>query len=155
MKNLGHYLACLSVTAWVGSLWAIGYLATPVLFYAQPDRQLAGLLAGELFVRVGYLGMICGGYLLGYHLAQSGRAAWRSGSFRVIAGMLMISLIIQFGFQPVMSELKASVATPDVVDSAAAAKFKILHGLSSIAYLIESLLGIYLVVTRQEFPQGK
>jgi len=41
MKNLSHHLASLSVTAWVGSLWAIGYLAVPVLFYAQPDRQLA------------------------------------------------------------------------------------------------------------------
>lgn len=152
MKNIAHYLAHLSVTAWVGSLWAIGYLAAPVLFYAQPDRQLAGLLAGELFVRVGYLGMICGGYLLIYHFVQSGRAVLRKRTFWVIAGMLSISLLIQFCFQPVMSEIKAS---PDVMNSASSAKFKMLHGISSIAYLIESLLGIYLVVTRQESRPGK
>ncbi|MFA5370583.1 MAG: DUF4149 domain-containing protein [Sideroxydans sp.] len=155
MKNISHYLAHLSVTAWVGSLWAIGYLAAPVLFYAQPDRQLAGLLAGELFVRVGYLGMICGTYLLIYHFAQSGRTVLRKRTFWVIAGMLAISLLIQFGIQPVMSEIKASVASPDVMGSASSAKFKMLHGLSSIAYLIESLLGIYLVVVSQGSRQSK
>ncbi|MEO8342514.1 MAG: DUF4149 domain-containing protein, partial [Gallionella sp.] len=52
MKNLSHHLATLFTTAWVGGLWAIGYLAVPVLFYAQPDRQLAGLLAGQMFALV-------------------------------------------------------------------------------------------------------
>lgn len=45
--------------------------------------------------------------------------------------------------------------SPDVMNSASAAKFETLHDLSSIAYLIESLMGIYLVVTRQESSQSK
>jgi hypothetical protein len=54
MKNISDHLASLSLTAWVGSLWAIGYLAVPILFHAQPDRQLAGMLAGQMFTASGY-----------------------------------------------------------------------------------------------------
>jgi len=146
MKNLSHHLASLSVTAWVGSLWAIGYLAVPVLFYAQPDRQLAGFLAGQMFVKAGYLGMICGTYLLAYYLAQSGRAALRQGVFWAIASMLMITLIIQLGIQPAMNDLKVQALPLDVMNSALAGRFKRLHGISSIAYLLESMLGIYLLI---------
>lgn len=148
MKNISHHLAALSATAWVGSLWAIGYLAVPVLFYAQPDRQLAGILAGQMFVRVGYLGIICGSYLLAYYFAQSGRAALRQGIFWIIASMLMMTLIIQFGIQPVMNDLKARALPLEVMHSAFAGQFKMLHGLSSVAYLVESLLGLYLLIRR-------
>jgi len=146
MKNLSHYLASLAVTAWVGSLWAIGYLAVPVLFYAQPDRQLAGLLAGQMFAKAGYLGMIFGAYLLVYYWAQSGRAALRGGIFWAIASMLLITLIIQFGIQPAMNDLKGQALPLDVMSSAFAGQFKMLHGISSIAYLIESVLGAFLVI---------
>ncbi|HTN95328.1 MAG TPA: DUF4149 domain-containing protein, partial [Gallionella sp.] len=57
MKIWLQHLAVLLTTAWVGGLWAVGYLAVPVLFYAQPDRQLAGMLAGKMFSLVAYLGM--------------------------------------------------------------------------------------------------
>jgi len=146
MKNLPSHLASLSITLWVGSLWAIGYLAVPVLFYAQPDRQLAGLLAGQMFAKAGYLGMIFGAYLLVYYWAQSGRAALRGKIFWAIASMLMITLIIQFGIQPAMNGLKAQALPLDVMNSVLAGQFRMLHGISSIAYLLESLLGVYLVI---------
>jgi len=146
MKNISHHLASLSITAWVGSLWAIGYLAVPVLFYAQPDRQLAGMLAGELFVRASYLGMSCGIYLLGYYIVQSGRAALRQRTLWAVVTMLLITLIIQLGIQPAMTELKTLALPLDVTHSEFYGRFKMLHGVSSITYLIESLLGIYLVI---------
>lgn len=74
MKNLSQHLATLAITAWVGGLWVIGYLAVPVLFYTQPDRELAGDLAGEMFIKLGYLGMVCGMYLLIQHAGMLGRA---------------------------------------------------------------------------------
>lgn len=130
------------MSAWVGSLWAIGYLAVPVLFYAQPDRQLAGMLAGTMFSRSAYLGLICGIYLLVYNFMQPKtiRQRW------IVAVMLIITLIIQFAIQPAMTDLKLHALPLDVMHSTFAAQFKILHGLSSIAYLIESLLGAYLVI---------
>ncbi|MDO8208304.1 MAG: DUF4149 domain-containing protein [Gallionella sp.] len=146
MKNITHHLASLSITAWVGSLWAIGYLAVPVLFHALPDRQLAGMLAGQMFVWAGYLGLICGLYLLGFYVSQSGRAVIRRQLFWTVSSMLLITLIIQFGIQPVMSDLKSQALPVDVMHSALSGQFKMLHGISSIAYLIESLLGALLVI---------
>lgn len=146
MKNLSQHLATLLIAAWVGSLWAIGYLAVPILFSAQPDRQLAGILAGRMFMAAGYFGMLCAAYLLLQQLVVSGRTALGQPAFRIVAAMLLITLAIQFGIQPVMAELKLRALPLDVMHSELAARFKMLHGASSIAYLAESLLGAYLVI---------
>ena len=149
MKDWSHHLATLLITAWVGSLWAVGYLAVPVLFYAQPDRQLAGMLAGQMFALVGYLGMVCGIYLLVQRIVEAGRAALRQPLFWIVAVMLLLTLAIQCGIQPVMADLKAQALPLDVMHSAFADRFKMLHGISSILYLIQSLLGALLVVKTQ------
>jgi len=146
MKNLSHDLATLLITAWVGSLWAVGYLAVPVLFYAQPDKQLAGMLAGQMFSLVAYLGMVCGMYLLIHRFSVSGRESFRHAIFWTVAAMLLISLVLQFGIQTIMSDLKLQALPLDVMHSAFADRFKMLHGISSIIYLIQSLLGMYLVI---------
>jgi hypothetical protein len=144
-----HYLSQIVVTAWVGSLWAVGYLAVPVLFYAQPDRQLAGMLAGQMFTLIAYVGMSGGGYLLVQHLVQSGRSALRNSTFWIIAVMLSATLLIQFVIQPAMSDLKLQALPLDVMQSEFAARFKMMHGASSIIYLLQSLLGVILVVRSQ------
>ena len=146
MKNLSHHLASLLTTAWVGGLWAVGYLAVPVLFYAQPDKRLAGMLAGHMFSLVGYLGMVCGIYLLAYRYATSGRTALRRPLFWIVAAMLLLTLAIQCGFQPVMNDLKQQALPLDVMHSAFAERFSMLHHLSSAIYTIESLLGAVLVM---------
>lgn len=150
MKNFSRHLASLSITAWVGSLWAIGYLVVPVLFYAQPDRQLAGILAGQIFIKAGYLGLACGLYLLWYHVSLTRQTAFRRQLLWTTAAMLTMALIIQFGIQPWMADLKAQALPLDVTQSDLYGRFKMLHGISSIAYLIESLLGAYLVIRSRQ-----
>lgn len=146
MKQFPHHTASLAITAWVGGLWAIGYLAVPILFRAQPDKQLAGMLAGQMFVALGYVGIVCGTYLLLLRLLMSGKAALREMPFLLVAAMLVISLLIQFGIQPVMADLKAQAMPLDVMQSGFAAQFKMWHGVSSALYLIESLLGAALII---------
>ncbi len=148
MKNIAQAIANLSATAWVGSLWTVGYLAVPVLFYAQPDKQLAGLLAGQMFVKSGYLGMACASYLLWFDCYRHRGAVYRQTTFRIALAMAAITLIIQFGIQPEMNALKAQALPLDVMHSDLAGRFKMLHGVSSIAYLIESLLGLFLIIRR-------
>ncbi|MEO8342512.1 MAG: DUF4149 domain-containing protein, partial [Gallionella sp.] len=107
-------------------------------------------LAGQMFALVGYLGMVCGIYLLIYRYTISGRNALRQSLFWIVAAMLLITLIIQCGIQPVMTDLKAQALPLDVMHSAFADRFKMLHGVSSVLYLMQSLLGVFLVVkTRQ------
>ena len=146
MKNISSVLVSLLSTAWVGSLWAVGYLAVPVLFYAQPDKQLAGMLAGQMFTLVGYLGMVCGFYLLTWQISTTGRASFRQALFWIVAVMLLITMLLQFGIQPVMNSLKLQALPLDVMHSTFAGQFKMLHGVSSIFYLIQSLLGMFLVI---------
>lgn len=146
MKDLSQHLAALLATAWVGGLWAIGYLAVPVLFFAQPDRQLAGELAGQMFALVGYLGMVCGVYLLIQRIGVFGRAAFRQRLFWVTAVMLLLTLAIQFGIQPVMAGLKAQALPLEVMHSVFADQFKTLHRISGSIYLMQSLLGAFLVI---------
>ncbi len=42
---------------WAGSLWSMALIVAPTLFHAQPDRELAGMLAARLFSIEAYLGI--------------------------------------------------------------------------------------------------
>lgn len=146
MKNLPSSFAAIALTVWVGGLLATGYLVVPILFHALPDKQLAGLLAGEIFNAMGYVGLACGAILL-LHTSCTGKTTsyWKNKTLWIIAAMLVIGLIIQFGLSPLMVDLKVQARPLDVMHSAFADRFKMLHGVSSILYLLESLLGLYLV----------
>jgi hypothetical protein len=146
MKNFPHYLAALLATAWVGSVWAIGYLAAPVLFAAQPDKQLAGNLAGHMFAWVNYLGIACGAYLLWYHWRAATSSPARRQIVAIVASMLVIALILQYGIQPMMGQLKQQALPLDVMQSALAGRFNAMHGISQVIYLIHSLLGMLLII---------
>jgi len=146
MKKITDSLALLSITVWVGGLWGIGYIAVPVLFRTLPDKMQAGLLAGNMFTLVGYIGITCAIYLLVYHLRESGKAAIGQLVFRVVVAMLLLGMVIQFGIQPIMSDLKAQALPTDVMHRSYASQFRMLHGVSSILYLLQSLLGAVLVV---------
>lgn len=146
MKNIFLHIAALSITAWVGALWAIGYVAVSILFRAQPDKQLAGMLSGQMLTVVSYIGIACGSYLLLYRLAISGKAAVREWVFWLVAAMLAITLLLQFGIYPLMADIKLQAQSTDVMQSALAPRFKMWHGISSILYMVESLLGVALVI---------
>jgi len=146
MKNIVHHTASLAITAWVGGLWAIGYIAVSVLFRAQPDKQLAGMLSGQMLTVVSYIGIVCGAYLLLYLLAISGKTAVREWVFWLVTAMLAITLLLQFGIYPLMADIKLQAQSPDVMQSALASRFKMWHGISSVLYLLESLFGVPLII---------
>jgi len=107
------------------------------------------MLAGQMFSLVAYLGMVCGMYLLIHRFSVSGRESFRHALFWTVAAMLLISLVLQFGIQPVMTDLKSQALPLDVMHSAFADRFRMLHGVSSILYLVQSLLGVFLILKAQ------
>ncbi|MCI0508328.1 MAG: DUF4149 domain-containing protein [Gammaproteobacteria bacterium] len=127
------------LTLWVGGLWAIGYIAAPSLFAALDDRQLAGALAGQMFHIISYIGLACGALLLISVVIRLG-LQWR-------AWILLIMIVLvasgEFILQPMMESLKIQGLTEG---SDARKQFGMLHGIASFIYLIESLLGLALVV---------
>ena len=126
------------LTFWVGSLWTIGYVVAPTLFQLLEDRALAGMIAGRLFTIESYIGLLCGGLLLlaAMVLAPAGKRL--NARVSVLAAMLIVIVIGEFVLRPMMAELKSEGASQSK-------DFFRLHGVSSVLYLINSLLGLLLV----------
>lgn len=146
MKRLLDILAVWAVTLWVGGLFAIGYLAAPVLFYQLEDRALAGMLAGRMFTYIAYVGMVCGPYLLLHRLVRQGGATLKQAFFWIALLMLLLTLGQRYGIQPIMEAMKAQAWPQDVMHSLFRDRFQAWHGISSAVYLLQSLLGLALVV---------
>lgn len=145
MKNFPDGLASVLLVLWVGGLWAIGYIAAPTLFSELSDRQLAGNLAGELFKWIAWVGIIAGGYLLVFRLGRQGFQALKQAYFWIVLVMLLLTLGQHFGIQPVMQALKDQAMPQAVMESAFRSRFTAWHGVSSVVYLVESVLGLILV----------
>lgn len=144
--TLSDSLALILITAWVGGLWAIGYLAAPALFYTLGEhRQLAGNLAGVMFTWIAYLGLFSGIFLLAHRVAKFGLNAFKQAFFWAALVMLLLTLFSHFGIQPIIAQLKAQAMPADVMNSMFRDRFATWHGVASIAYLVESLLGLVLV----------
>lgn len=143
--RLADSAALLCMTLWVGSLWGVGFLAVPVLFEAQPDKMLAGMLAGRMFTLVAYLSLACAAGLLAHVAVRFGAKAPRQPAFLIVMAMLVLVLVSQFGLQPEMAALKAQALPADVTHSAYAARFEMLHKIASSLYVAKCLLGAVLV----------
>ncbi|MCB5186905.1 DUF4149 domain-containing protein [Methylobacillus caricis] len=150
MNHWSDKLTLIVITLWVGALWTVGYLVAPALFHQLPNRQLAGTIAGRLFEIVAYVGFASAFYLLLHRLARFGTAALKQGFFWAVFVMLLLTLAGHFGIQPLMAALKAQAMPADVMNSVFASRFKTWHGVSSVAYLIESLLGLVLVLKARQ-----
>lgn len=137
----------LITTFWVGSLWAIGYLAAPTLFATLPDRVLAGTVAGNLFHTEAWASVVCAVLLLGLQARGKDRKAARKEIWLVVA-MLACTLIGYFCLQPFMAALRESAGPSGVMESASKTEFAVLHGVSMLFYLVQSVLGVVLVLRK-------
>jgi hypothetical protein len=142
-----HRLFGFLAMLWVGSQLTIGYAVAPVLF-ASLERMTAGSVAAQLFRIEGWLGAVCGVLMLGLSnlLARRGAVQYRRLRW-LLAGMLVCVLVGYFALQPFMNAMRVEAmnAGMDIANSPYASRFGMLHGVSSLFYLIESLLGIALV----------
>lgn len=123
------------LTAWVGILWAVGLVVTPLLFVQLDDRAVAGSIAGNLFTLTALIGLVCGSVLLIVHITRTGRYNWRAW---VITAMLLLVAAGQFVLAPMIGELRSQ----GLVDSG---QFAGLHALASALFLLTCGLGLLLV----------
>lgn len=144
----------IALTAWVGGLLAIGYIAAPVLFAALPhDRMLAGDLAGRLFAVTGRVGL--GSGMLLWLLGLVGRKRWlgRWQSWIVLA-MLFVTIIGEFVLLPAVQALRVAAGGALIPGHPLYPRFSLLHGIASGLFLLNSLLGLSLVVARSRPVSG-
>ena len=133
---------------WVGSLLTVGYLVAPAIFSTMTDRQAAGMVAGSIFKLEAYLSVIvCIGLMvLSNLLVNRGLHQFRIIRWLLLA-MLLCSIAAAFIFIPWMNALRdhALAQGMPVMLSPSAIVFGRLHGASSILFMIQSILGIFLV----------
>lgn len=146
MRRLSEALYLVAITLWVGGLWAIGYLVAPVLFAQLGDRQLAGQIAGQLFALVAWLGLGAAAYLLVFLVGRWGGAALKRAVLWLVLAMALMAALQLFGIQPLMAQLKLEALPREVMESVLRDRFATWHGISSVLYLVQSLLGLWLVV---------
>jgi hypothetical protein len=134
----------LLLTAWVGGLWTVGYLVAPVLF-AHYESNLAGQIAGHVFAASGIAGLVIGGLLLAF-VGWRVKTPWRTLVFWLLMLMVLLTAVQRFGIQPFMESLKADALPLPVMHSPLRDRFAMWHGISSVLYLIQSLLGLSLLL---------
>jgi hypothetical protein len=144
MSRLADALYSVTVTFWVGALWAIGFISAPTLFRYMPDASLAGSLAGRQFAIVTWLGIGCSAYQLVYLFFREGAGAFRLLSLWLILLMLLLALAGHFGVAPIVEQLRADPAR-EIVQSVVRSRFQTWHGIASLLWLIQSVLGVVLV----------
>lgn len=131
------------LTFWIGGMWTVGYIVAPTLFAMLDDRSVAGAVAGQLFSIMSYLGLVAAIVLLSAQLYRAEMAWHRNWRIWVLLVMLLVIVIGEFYLQPLMAELKTAGLT---AGSDNAKHFGQLHGVASVLFLINSLLGLGLVV---------
>jgi MFS family permease len=127
----------LVVTLWAGSLWTIGYLVAPTLFGTLHDRVLAGVIAGSMFTTGAWVSLACGVVTLCLLAVSKDLTDQRRKTLYIIVGVMLVVLFLNhFGLRPMMAELK---------EAGDKAKFGMLHGVSMVLYLTQSILAVFLV----------
>jgi len=87
----------------------------------------------------------CSVYLIIPRLAAFGGRSFKQVFFWVVLVMLLLTLATHFGIQPIMESLKERSMPQAVMESIFRDRFARWHGVSSIVYLVQSLLGLVLI----------
>jgi hypothetical protein len=139
-------LRLLIASLWAGSVWAVSYLAAPSVF-AVLDSTAAGNVVGTMLARLAWLSMALAPLLaVLVWRATDLDAKRRRRLFALTGGMLVCSLAVYLGLQPMMAAIRAAAGPAGVRASPQWGTFAGLHGASQVLYLIESILGALLVV---------
>lgn len=134
----------LLLTLWVGSLWAIGYIAVPMAFATMGDITIAGNYAGKLFSAVNMLGLACGVVLLIAKFISYKIQIVRFWRVWVLLLMLGLTLLFSYYLQPEIAAIKQLITQGNDADLE---RFSLFHTISKNTYMLVSLLGLALVVS--------
>lgn len=140
-------LRLLVAVFWAGSLWTVGYLVAPTLFATLHDSILAGTIVGSLLKSEAWVSIICAALLFVLvSTARSLDAVQKRRISMLVLAMIVCALAIYLGVQPAMAALKEAAGGVAMRQSPQWTQFAILHGVSQLLYVVESVLGAVLVI---------
>ena len=129
----------------MGSLWWMIVVAN-VIFDKVPTSYLAGLIAGHLFEYLSYFSLVVLTFVMFRLFKGEGWRVVKNSLFWISLFILFIVLMNLFGIKPFLEALKIQALPKEVMESIFADRFSLWHGISSIAYLIHSLLATFLML---------
>ncbi len=131
---------------WAGTLWALGYIAAPAVFAAVPST-VAGDVVAVLLYRLGWVSLGCAVPMLALVRFSSDLDARRRRSLNLLVlAMLACALVMWAGLQPAMAQLRELAGAGGVRASPYWTQFVVMHGVSQLFHVIESLLAAVLVL---------
>jgi hypothetical protein len=132
-------LRSIAKTFWIGGLWVIGIIVAPALF-ASLDKVTAGMVAGKLFAVIAWVGLVCGVILLVDQVWRNGARGVKEAGFWLVIGMLACTLVNHFAVTPIIANLKMQMN--HAAEGLFGGGFATWHAISSLIYLVQSLLGL-------------
>ena len=138
-------LKAIARTFWIGGMWVIGIIVTPVLFTLL-DKATAGMVAGRLFQSIAWAGLVCGTFLLVHAIWRDGMRGMKDGGFWLVFGMLVCTVINQFAVSPIIASLKEHM--DHAAEGLFGGGFGTWHAISSLIYLVQSLMGLGYVLRK-------
>ena len=131
---------------WAGSLWALGYIAAPAVFSAVPSL-VAGDVVAALLTRLAWVSFACAALMLVLVRFASDIDAVRKRSLLLLVlAMLACALAMYVGLQPAMAHMRELAGPGGVRASPYWTQFAVMHGVSQLFHVIESVLAAFLVL---------
>jgi len=131
---------------WAGTLWALGYIAAPAAFAAVPST-VAGDVVASLLNRLGWVSLGCAALMLLLVRLSPDLDAVRGCSLNLLVlAMLACALVMWAGLQPAMAQLRELAGPSGVRASPHWTQFAVMHGVSQLFHVIESVLAAVLVL---------
>lgn len=131
---------------WAGALWVLGYVAAPAVF-SLASGTLAGDVVGAFLHRLAWISVACAALMLVLvRLSTDLEARRRRFLNLLVLAMLACALVMYVGLQPAMAAMREAAGPEGVRASPLWTKFAIMHGVSQLFHLIESILAAVLLV---------
>ena len=130
---------------WAGALWALGYIAAPAVFAAVPS-VVAGDVVAQLLTRLGWVSIGCAAAMFVLVRLSSDLAGRKRFLNLLVLAMLACALVMWAGLQPAMAQLRELAGPGGVRASPYWTQFAVMHGVSQLFHVIESVLAAVLVL---------
>jgi len=130
---------------WAGALWALGYIAAPAVFAAVPS-VVAGDVVAQLLTRLGWVSIGCAAAMFVLVRLSSDLAGRKRFLNLLVLAMLACALVMWAGLQPAMAQMRELAGAGGVRASPYWTQFAVMHGVSQLFHVIESVLAAILVL---------
>jgi hypothetical protein len=131
---------------WAGALWVLGYIAAPAVF-SIAGGALAGDIVGVFLRRMAWISIACAALMLVLvRLSPDLERGRRRYLNLLVLAMLACALVMFVGLQPAMAQMREAAGPLGIRASPLWTRFAVMHGVSQLFHLIESVLAALLVL---------